>query len=204
MIVYADFASANCYLASVRVDRLIESGYPAPDWRAVEHRPGLPPAGFGLSGPARAVRCHTLVITRQILQPGEKFEARNTAFLPNTRAAITAFAEAYGAGVADQARRALFDAYWVRGVNIGDPEILRTLLRPILDGSRPDDGAAAQAGCAAGSPGAPHGAHLRVSEWQEEWLRLATPIDLTLVGPHLIECGRSALLRLASARVLAA
>lgn len=41
---------------------------------------------------------------------------------------MSAYAEACGAQVSEQVRRRLFSAYWTDGSNIGDPEVLRTLL----------------------------------------------------------------------------
>jgi hypothetical protein len=58
----------------------------------------------------------------------------------NTQAAVSAYAEAYGAGVADDVRRLLFALYWEDGVDIGNPNALRTpLAAPILRGSSLSD-----------------------------------------------------------------
>lgn len=178
--VYADFTCASCYLASIRADRLIERGHPAPDWRAVEHRPRLPLAGIRLHGSAQAIRGRELAATRLFLQPGERFEARNPRFLPNTRAAIAAYAEAYEVGIAKQARRLLFNAYWVQGADIGDPEVLRKLLAAEIVSTA---------------------AHLRVRDWEQGWLALGPPVDLMVVNRYATECGPSALHALTEAGV---
>ena len=87
MIIYADFTSAYCYLASLRVDRLMAAGRGLVDWRAVEHRPGLPRSGLQLSGTAQLIRGRELAAARCLLAPREEFEARNPRFLPNTQSA---------------------------------------------------------------------------------------------------------------------
>ena len=40
VIVYGDFNSLYCYLASQRADRLVRVGKADVEWCAVEHRPG--------------------------------------------------------------------------------------------------------------------------------------------------------------------
>lgn len=195
--VYADFTSAECYLASVRTDRLIEAGNRAPDWRAVEHRPRLPLSGVRLNGAAHAIRGKELATARQLLEPGEVFEARNPGFLPNTRAAIAAYAAAHVVGIADLARRLLFDAYWVRGADIGDPEVLRRLLATEVERARTSTDPLLHSGYVVTSELSPVRdiAHLRIRDWQQAWLSLGTPVELTVVDPHTTECGSSALQR---------
>ena len=45
VIVYGDFNSLYCYLASQRADRLVREGKADVEWCAVEHRPRLPVTG---------------------------------------------------------------------------------------------------------------------------------------------------------------
>jgi 2-hydroxychromene-2-carboxylate isomerase len=45
VIVYGDFNSLYCYLASQRADRLVREGKADVEWSAVEHRPRLPVTG---------------------------------------------------------------------------------------------------------------------------------------------------------------
>jgi hypothetical protein len=94
MIIYADFTSAYCYLASLRLDRLMAAGHDPVDWRAVEHRPGLPRPGLHLNDTARLIRGRELAATRCLLTHGEEFKARNPRCLPNTRSASAAYARA--------------------------------------------------------------------------------------------------------------
>lgn len=51
---------------------------------------------------------------------------------------MSGYAEAYGAGVAEDVRRLLFRTYWIEDADIGDPRVLRTpLAGPILRGTQP-------------------------------------------------------------------
>lgn len=52
---------------------------------------------------------------------------------PNSRAATAAYAESLTDGVADAMRRALFDAFWMHGRNIGDPEVVRAIVYDVLN-----------------------------------------------------------------------
>lgn len=173
MIIYADFTSAYCYLASLRVDRLMAAGHGPVDWRAVEHRPGLPRPGLQLSGTAQVIRGRELAAARCLLTHREEFEARNPRFLPNTRPANAAYAIARAHGFGDEARRALFDAFWVQGLHIGHPDVVQRLLPTTLTPTR--------------------STRTDTRDWQAEWLNLGTCVDLTIVSSHHTECGQAAL-----------
>ena len=172
MIVYADFTSAFCYLASLRIDRLTATHDTPVDWRAIEHRPGLICPGLQLSSTAQVIRGRELTAARSLLTHREQFPARNPRFLPNVNAANTAYATARAKGLGERARRVLFDAYWVQGLHIGRVEVLQRLLPEAIDRNGP---------------------MVSTSDWQSEWLALGTCIDLTLVSVHRVACGRSAL-----------
>jgi predicted DsbA family dithiol-disulfide isomerase len=141
LIIYADFSSPFCYLASRRVD-VLRSAKVDVDWRAVEveHAPQLPVTGRRLDEAGRRALHTDLAEIRQLLLPDEHVTWRVPDFVPNTEAAVAGYTEAYCAGVADDVRRLLFRAYWCRGMNIGDPEQLRKpLVGPILRGHSPSD-----------------------------------------------------------------
>ncbi|HEX5497441.1 MAG TPA: DsbA family protein [Mycobacteriales bacterium] len=141
LIIYADFGSPLCYLASRRVDALCSAGIDV-DWRAVqvEHAPRLPATGRRLDEVGRHTLDTELTEIRELLLPDEQVTWRVPGFVPNTEAAVAAYTEAYCAGVADDVRRLLFRAYWCGGVDIGDPEQLRRpLVGPILRGHSPSD-----------------------------------------------------------------
>lgn len=181
-VVYADFSCPACYLASLRVDRLSGTGYAVPDWRAVEHRPRLPLTGLRLDPPARAVRDRELHRVRSLASPGEELPATAPAVLPHTGAAVAAYAEAFGAGIADLVRPLLFRAYWVEGRDIGDPEVLRRLLpAAFAQGGRTSD-PIRDFGYAVTPQHGPitTAAYRRIRQWQEDWLALGTSVALTL------------------------
>lgn len=173
MIIYADFTSAYCYLASLRVDRLPADDRGPIDWRTVEHRPGLPVPGLRLSSRAQVVRGRSLAAARSLLALREPFEARSPRFLPHTRSANTAYAAARAHGVGHEVRRTLFDAYWVQGLDIGRHDVVQRLLPAGLTSGRERTETTQQ--------------------WQTEWLELGTCVDLTLVCEHHVECGAPAL-----------
>lgn len=201
--VYADFSSPAGYLASLRVDRLLTAGLPVPDWRAVEHRPRLPFTGLRLDPAARAVRDRELDEVRALLRPGEELPERAPALLPHTASTVAAYAEAYEAGVADLVRPLLFRAYWVDGLDIGDPEVLRRLLpgafRSLRQIASPVGDPVRDFGYVVTSQHAPltHQAGTRLCRWQQDWLALGGPVALTLVTDGGTTTGAAALGRLA-------
>lgn len=182
-VVYADFSCPACYLASLRVDRLLDAGRPVPDWRAVEHRPRLPVTGIRLEPSARATRTQELAGVRTLLQPGEQLPTAAPDILPNTGAAVAAYAEAYGAGVADLVRPLLFHSYWVEERDIGDPEVLRRLLPAAFARGRRTSDPIRDFGYAVTSQHGPvtTGAYRRIRDWQQQWLESGTAVTLTLV-----------------------
>ena len=137
LVIYADFGSVACYLASRRADALTAAGIPV-DWRAVEADPWLPVSWRRIDVAGHAVLERELESLESLLLPDEELPLSLPAFRPNTRGAVSGFAEAYGAGVSDDVRRLLFDAYWTRGADIGSPGVLRRLLAgPLLRGHSP-------------------------------------------------------------------
>lgn len=200
--VYADFTGPACYLASLRLDRLLAAGLPAPDWRAVEHRPRLPVTGLRLGESARETRDRELDDVRSLGLPGETLPEHAPALLPHTGSAVAAYAEAYGAGVADLVRPLLFQAYWVDGLDIGNPEVLRRLLPAAFrQGRRTSDPISdpiRDFGYAVTSAHTPitHAAYSRVHRWQQDWLALGGAVALTLVTDSATVTGERALSRL--------
>lgn len=178
MIIYADFACPLCYLASRRVDALRAAGVEV-DWRAVECHPKTPIAGAHLD----AARLDTLItefaeLTGMLL-PGEKLPWTMPTGIPKTEAAVSAYAEACGAGVADDVRRLLFAMCWEEGVDIGSPSVLRTALAgPILRGNSTAD-PLRESGYAVTVDRRPitTGAYKRIRLWRNGWQQL---------GPQLL------------------
>lgn len=190
VIVYADFSCPRSYLASHRVDALAEVGVLV-EWRAIESDPSRPVAGSGLVGGAEL---HRQLI--ELLGPGERLRWRTPDLAPNTEAAVTGYAEACGAGVAEQVRRVLFAAYWVDGADIGSLEVLRRLLAgPILRGHSTSF-PLHDFGYAVSPSRGPitTAAWRRIRDWRREWAALnltATPGLIADNGDLL--CGAAAL-----------
>lgn len=196
--VYADFSCPACYLASLHQDRLVAAGLPAPDWRAVEHRPRLPVTGVRLDAGAQATRDRALDDIRALAWPGEALPAHAPGLLPHTGAAVAAYAEAYGAGVADLVRPLLFSALWIDGQDIGDPEVLRRLLPGAFRRGRRTSDPIRDFGYAVSSQRAPvtHLAYSLARRWQQDWLALGGAVALTYVDGRTTLTGERALARL--------
>ena len=98
VIVYGDFNSLYCYLASQRADRLFREGKADVEWCAVEHRPRLPV--IGAKPPPGSVGAQDdLAEAAQLALPGEQLPAGPPAVISNTRAAVSAYAEAVADGI---------------------------------------------------------------------------------------------------------
>lgn len=113
MIVYADFSRPLCYLASRRVDALRAGGVEI-DWRAIERRRQVPVGGLKPGAAGDQLKAELAEATG-LLVAGEDLPWVMPAIVAKTEAAVSACAEAYGAGVADDVRGLLFTLYWVEG-----------------------------------------------------------------------------------------
>jgi hypothetical protein len=118
VIVYGDFNCVFCYLASQRADRLVRDGKADVEWNAVEHRPRLPVTGVtgGQNGEEVMAEAALLAL------PGEHLPATLPAVVTNTRAAVSAYAEAVTDGIQDRLRLRLFEAIWVQWRNMSDAQ----------------------------------------------------------------------------------
>jgi len=182
LIVYADFSSPLCYLVSSRVDALRAAGIDV-DWRAVERAPRLPVTGRRLDGAGRAALEAELAETLEMLLPEEQLTWTMPDLIPKTEAAVAGYAEAYGAGVADDVRRLLFRAYWCRKVDIGHPEQLRKpLVGPILRGHSTSDPLRLNGYAVSVNRGpVTTSAWRRIQAWQDEWSGLGAQAMPVLV-----------------------
>ncbi|MET9272970.1 DsbA family protein [Kribbella sp. NPDC003557] len=198
LVVYADFAAPECYLASRRVDALVAAGI-AVDWRAVEQNPRQPVNGRALVADDRTETEKRMAAVTALLLPREQLPWQLPRMVPNTEAAVSGYAEAYGAEVGDDVRRLLYAAYWVDGSDIGSPEVLRRRLTgPILRG-RSTSSPLRDSGYAVAVSRGPitTSAWRRIRVWREEWVYLGTGEVPTLVaGDGSPSTGEAALRRL--------
>lgn len=176
LIVYADFNNPECYLASRRVDALRAAGVPV-EWRAVEAEPSLSRLATPISPDAQANVTAGFERLQELLLPNETLPWSMPRVCPRTTAAVSAYAEAIGAGVADDVRRVLFHLYWIDGIDIGLPAALYgPLVGPMLRGVSDVD-PVRDHGCAVSVTGDPvsTAAYRRSRTWRTDWRDLGRP-----------------------------
>ncbi|GAB3440913.1 hypothetical protein GCM10027517_16100 [Phycicoccus ginsengisoli] len=134
-VLYADFSCPWSYLAHRRLELL---GAPF-ELRAVEHDPWQ-------ARPSRTREDEFSCLREELdrlswfLLPGEELPHLLRGFVPHTRAAVSGYAECYGAGVADLAAPLLFDGFWRHGLDLSDPVVVRLLLADAVEsGTSPSD-----------------------------------------------------------------
>lgn len=183
-VIYADFTSPTAYLASLRVDALEADGEPIPDWRPVAWHPRLPRTGLRLDPAGTANQERAVEAARTMTDPREEFPAAAPGFLPHPDGPVSAYAEAYLAGVAPEVRRQLMHAYWVDHQDIGNPEVLRRLLAPTLRSGHSRTDAVRNFGYAVSPARMPLSnlAFQLMRDWQQAWQALGTEPALTLVA----------------------
>jgi 2-hydroxychromene-2-carboxylate isomerase len=197
IVVYGDFGCLPCYLASRRVDALAAAGADV-EWRAVEQRPGTLVAGRPLDdADRRALEAQAATIEPDLLA-GEKLLWAPPRLAPRTDAAISAYAEACGAGVGRDVRGLLFAAYWIGGADLGNPEVLRNLLiGPVLRGHSAVHALREAGYCVSANRGPiSTAAWRRVRAWRGEWQQLGQPELPVLADGQQTLTGVAALRRL--------
>ena len=131
VIVFGDFNSLHCYLASQRADRLVREGKADIEWFAVEHRPRLPVTGA--KPPPGSMGAHDdLAEAAQLALPGEQLPAGQPSVISNTRAAVSAYAEAIADGIQDPLRVRLFESIWAQGRNMSSADDVRRVVADLL------------------------------------------------------------------------
>jgi 2-hydroxychromene-2-carboxylate isomerase len=129
--VYGDFNSLFSYLASQRADWLVRTATAQIDWRAVEHCRQMPVTGIR-SDPGDSGWDRELAETGALALPGERLPAAPPPVVSNTRASVTAYAEAVTDGVEDQLRRRLFEAIWAQRRNLSGPYDVRGVIAEVM------------------------------------------------------------------------
>lgn len=124
--LYGDLTCPWSYLASRRAGFLEAHGVEV-DWWMVEHDRPVPGRRVDQDTRLEGTRRDLDRVTRRLL-PGEHLPHALAGFVPYTKPAVSGYAEAYLAGVGPRVRRLLFDASWMHAVDLGDAQLVRTLL----------------------------------------------------------------------------
>lgn len=194
LVVIADFNSPLCYLAGLWVDQRLADGAQI-DWRAVQHAPGL--SALGMPAAAAPAFARELTEARELPVPegAQELPAALPPFITNTRAAVSAYAEAVTDGVADEIRRRLLRAIWIERRHLSSAYEVRrvitdvmwprvplgpyrstTLPRPMSGDPDPWKATRRQGGTIApdGGPLTTIG-YRRIRTWSAEWRELGRP-----------------------------
>ena len=117
--------------ASQRADRLVREGKADVEWCAVEHRPRLPVTG-AKPPPGSVGAQDDLAEAAQLALPGEQLPAGPPAVISNTRAAVSAYAEAVADGIQARLRLRLFEVIWAQGRNMSSAYDVRRVVAALL------------------------------------------------------------------------
>lgn len=169
IVGYGDFNCPWSYLASRRATMLAAEGVEV-EWRGVEHEPWQPRRMMDSSLRFTALR-EEIERVRAVLLPGEELPFSPSGFVPYTKASISGYAEAYGAGVGAAVGRALFEAFWQRGVDLGDAKVVRRLLADAIVSGSSRSELLSDWGYAVDVTGGPvtSTAWRLIEQWREQW-----------------------------------
>ncbi len=194
--LYVDLTSPWAYLAHLRLDGTTGSA-PAPRWRVVQARTGRPVAGLRGPGPEADRVREELEAARAEALDGEELPHDIPSVLPHPRAVAAAYAEGVDLGRGPQVRAALLHAYWVEGRDVGDPEVLRRVLPPVLVDDRHvcDGDPRREFGYVVSPAREPltDAAYHLLRRWQRRWVGLGRPGPVALVRPDGTRTGAAAL-----------
>ncbi len=196
LTVYGDFTDPLSRIASLRSDALRAAGWDV-DWRAVAATRSTRAVAEPADAEFRERVADAASWLQQHCLPTERLQMTAPGIAACPDPPISGFAEAVGAGVADHVRRLLFRSYWLDGLDIGSPEVLRRLLAvPILHGRSPSE-VLSVSGYAVAVNGVPitTAAWQRVRRWRASWEDLGRP-PLPVVVDNDTYSGFEALARL--------
>lgn len=115
---------------------MVHAGLGDVEFRAVEHRQWLPVTGGTTAANGDQWRRRLAEVTALRL-PGEPLPSGVPAVLPNTRAAVSAYAESVTDGIHREMRDRLFDAIWIQRRNISNAYEVRRIIADLMCPRRP-------------------------------------------------------------------
>lgn len=195
--LFVDLTSPWAYLAHLRLDRVDVDHGSTPRWCVFQPETGRPVAGLRTPGPEQDRVREELEAVRALALDGEELPDEVPRTLPHPRTVAAAYAEGVDLGRGPEVRAALLHAYWVEGQDIGDPEVLRRILPPVLvdDHHWCDGDPRREFGYVvtpAREPLSDAAYHL-MRRWQQRWDEAGRPGPLALVGPEGTRTGAAAL-----------
>lgn len=181
--VYGDFNCPWSYLAFRRAQALADAGADV-EWRAVEHDPWKPGRNRDQGARVAALR-EEMDRVVAMLGPDETLPYDLTGFVPSTRAAVAAYAESRVAGAERRVGAVIFESFWMHGIDIGDPKVLRTVLEDQLRGTSSPSEAVREWGYPTDITGGPIStrAWRLTVRWSSSWLAEEKGVVPMLVRP---------------------
>lgn len=199
VVVYGDFNCPYSYLASLRVDRLLDNGVDV-EWRAVEHDRSMSVTGEPTS--SRHEEWVTeLADVEGLAMDDEALPSHEPSVLSSTRAAVSVYAESVSDGLERRIRERLFEEIWVQQHNISSAYVVRRVVTdemypPVplqryrsteiatpVCGDRDGDRITRRLGGTVAPDGGPltSAGYWRIRRWREEWSGFPEPVVPTVV-----------------------
>lgn len=192
--LYVDFLSpADC--AAAQWARVLDPTGMRVDVRAVQADPSTPVRGVPEDPDAAQAQLAELAA----MWPSGAWSATVPATRISSMAPVSAYAEVYGSAAAGTVLDLMFRAYWGGGKDIGNPEVLRTLLAlAVLRGHLPAQ-APGEFGYVVSPSRGPvtTAAWHRVRDWHAAWQELGAPALPALVSAGQVLTGVDAVRELA-------
>lgn len=182
LALYGDLTCAWSYLASRRAAVLEAAGVEV-DWWMVEHERPTPGRAPSPQARLEATRRDIERVSRRLL-PGEELPHSLGRFVPLTKPAVSGYAEAYLAGVGREARRLLFEACWLRAVDVGNPRVVRALLADTVRHGQPSSDLLRDWGYSVDVTGEPvtSEAWRLVRQWRSDWSTGGAVVPVVVLG----------------------
>lgn len=195
--LFVDPTSPWAFLAHQRLGTTPDESA-SPSWALVQRWTSSPFTGQRGPSPERDQLREELAAVRAAAQEGEELPDDIPAVLPNPRPVLAAYAEAVDLGVGPAVRDRLLRAYWLEGMDIGSPDVLRNILPPLIvnDDTLCTGDPRREFGYLVSPQREPltNQAYHQLQRWQERWTELGQPGPLALVdGDGTVHSGLLAL-----------